>query len=55
VNVPLQSVCAGAVIQHGQLPSDPLVIGLVLRAVGPAPLTTPAPADCTSLRASGSG
>jgi pimeloyl-ACP methyl ester carboxylesterase len=55
VNVALQSVCAGAVIQHGQLPSDPLVIGLVLRAVGPAPLTAPVLADCTSLRASGSG
>jgi triacylglycerol lipase len=55
VNVPLQSICAGAVIQHGQLPSDPLVIGLVLRAVGPAPLTAPVAADCTSLRASGSG
>lgn len=55
VNVPLQSVCAGAVIQHGQLPSDPLVIGLVLRAVGPAPLTTPGPADCTPLRSLGGG
>jgi triacylglycerol lipase len=54
VNVPLQSVCADAVIQHGQLPSDPLVIGIVLRAVGPAPLTAPGPADCTSLRALGS-
>ncbi len=51
VNVPLQSVCAGAVIQHGQLPSDPLVIGIVLRAVGPAPLTAATPADCASLRA----
>jgi triacylglycerol esterase/lipase EstA (alpha/beta hydrolase family) len=53
VNVPLQSVCPGAVIQHGQLPSDPLVIGIVLRAVGPSPLTAPGPGDCASLRALG--
>jgi triacylglycerol lipase len=54
VNVPLQSVCPGAVIQHSQLPSDPLVVGIVVRALGPAALTAPAAADCGSLRALGS-
>lgn len=54
VNVPLQTVCPGAVIQHGQLPSNPLVIGIVLRALVPGPLTPPAAADCASLRALGS-
>ncbi len=55
VNVPLQAVCPGAVIEHGQLPSDPLVIGIVLSELGPGPLTAPRPADCSVLRAVGSG
>ncbi|MGE5287512.1 MAG: esterase/lipase family protein [Micromonosporaceae bacterium] len=54
MNVPLQSVCPDAIIQHGQLPSDPLVVGIVLRALGPAPLTAPRASQCTSLRALGS-
>jgi triacylglycerol lipase len=53
LNIPLQSVCPGAVIEHGQLPSDPLVVGIVLRALGPAPLSAPHAADCTSLRVLG--
>ena len=43
VNVPLQSVCPNALIAHGQLPSQPLVIGIVLRALGAGPLTAPRP------------
>ena len=39
VNVPLQAVCPNAVIAHGQLPSDPLVIGIVLSELGPGPLS----------------
>jgi triacylglycerol lipase len=54
VNVPLQSVCPAAVIAHGQLPSDPLVIGIVLRALGPGPLTAPHQANCAALQALGS-
>jgi triacylglycerol lipase len=50
VNVPLQSVCPNLVVQHGQLPVDPLVIGIVLRALGPGPLTAPGQADCTTLQ-----
>jgi triacylglycerol lipase len=53
VNVAVQQVCADASVQHGQLPSDPLVIGLVLRALGTAALRVPAPADCAALRATG--
>jgi hypothetical protein len=55
VNVELQSVCADATVQHGQLPTDPLVTGLVLRDLDAAdPLTTaPGPADCATLRATG--
>lgn len=50
VNVPLQSVCPDARTGHGDLPTDPLVTGLVLRALGPAPLRPPGPADCAPLR-----
>ena len=55
VNIPLQSVCPDAVIQHGDLPTNPLVIGIVLRALGPGRLTVPGILDCASLEALGSG
>jgi triacylglycerol lipase len=55
VNVPLQAVCPNAVIAHGQLPSDPLVIGIVLSELGPGPLSTPRQTECSMLRAIGSG
>jgi pimeloyl-ACP methyl ester carboxylesterase len=42
VNVAMQSVCPGARISHGALPTDPLVTALVLQGVGAAPLTAPA-------------
>jgi hypothetical protein len=42
VNVAVQDVCPGTTLQHGQLPSDPLVTSLVLRALGTALLTAPA-------------
>ena len=53
VNVAVQDVCADSRVQHGQLPSDPLVIGLVLRALGTGELTTPGPSDCAALRDAG--
>jgi triacylglycerol esterase/lipase EstA (alpha/beta hydrolase family) len=53
VNVPLQDVCADAVVAHSQLPSDPLVTGLVLRAIGKGPLAEPGAGDCAPLRAEG--
>jgi triacylglycerol lipase len=49
VNVPLQSVCPGVSIQHGQLPTAPLVVGIVLRALRGAALTQLTPADCHAL------
>jgi len=55
VNLPVQSVCPGIVISHGQLPVSPLVIGIVLRALGSGPLTTPGRADCTELQELGKG
>ena len=53
VNVPLQSVCPGADIQHSQLPTAPLVVGLVLRALASNRLTAPPPGDCATLRSAG--
>ncbi len=50
VSVELQAVCPDAVVAHGDLPTDPLVTGLVLRALRSTPLTAPTPADCTPLR-----
>jgi len=50
VNVSLQQICPDAVVTHAQLPTDPLVTGIMLRALGDAPMTAPAATDCTRLR-----
>jgi triacylglycerol lipase len=51
VNVELQSVCPDDQVRHGGLPDDPLVAGLVARAIGPAALTAPPPpSQCSALR-----
>jgi pimeloyl-ACP methyl ester carboxylesterase len=50
VNVPLQSVCPGINIGHGQLPTSALVTGIVLQALGAAPLAGPDPSQCQSLQ-----
>jgi pimeloyl-ACP methyl ester carboxylesterase len=55
VNVPLQSVCPGVDIQHSQLPTAPLVVGLVLRELAGGPVSAPAPGSCASLESAGSG
>jgi len=56
VNVPLQSLCPGVRVDHGSLPRDPAVAGLVLEglstAVSDPPGLNPS-GDCTSLRAAG--
>ena len=47
VNIPVQSICAGAQLDHGNLPRDPVVQSLVLTALAPgrptAPTTCPTP------------
>ncbi|HEY2241181.1 MAG TPA: hypothetical protein VGI21_20430 [Streptosporangiaceae bacterium] len=50
VNVPLQSVCAGINVGHGQLPTSALVTGIVLRALGAAALADPGASQCQSLQ-----
>jgi triacylglycerol lipase len=51
VNVAVQSVCSDAQVSHSELPTDPAVVGMVLRALGTAPLAAPAPSQCSALRA----
>jgi triacylglycerol lipase len=53
VNVPLQSICPGVSIGHGQLPTAPLVVGIVLRTLGSTALAPPSPSDCHSLQTLG--
>ena len=53
VNVPLQSVCPGVDIQHGQLPTAPLVVGIVLRALASGHVSAPAPGSCAALQTLG--
>jgi triacylglycerol esterase/lipase EstA (alpha/beta hydrolase family) len=53
VDVPVQSVCPGARVSHSQLPTDPVVAGLVLEAVSTGPLGTGG--ACADLRAAGAG
>jgi triacylglycerol lipase len=53
VNVALQSVCPGVDIQHSQLPTAPLVVGVVLRELAGNRVTAPAPGDCAAFQALG--
>jgi triacylglycerol lipase len=54
VNVAVQDICPDSTVQHGQLPTDPLVVALVLRHLGVAPLTAaPPPSACAQLRRTG--
>ena len=53
VNVPLQTICPGVTIGHGQLPTAPLVVGIVLRTLTSARLAAPGPSDCRALQALG--
>jgi triacylglycerol lipase len=53
VNVPLQTICPGVTIGHGQLPTAPLVVGIVLRTLTSARLAAPSPSDCRALQALG--
>jgi pimeloyl-ACP methyl ester carboxylesterase len=55
VNVPLQSICPGAAISHSQLPTAPLVDGIVLRTLAVGRVTAPLPAQCASLEDGPSG
>jgi hypothetical protein len=50
---PTSAVLTGAVSlsAHGQLPTDPVVVGIVLRALGTGPIAAAGAASCAALRA----
>jgi triacylglycerol lipase len=48
-DIVLQDVCAGSAAEHGTLPTDPLVTGLVLAELGTGPVSRPGSADCARL------
>jgi triacylglycerol esterase/lipase EstA (alpha/beta hydrolase family) len=52
LNIPVQSVCAGARVGHGDLPTDPLVERMVLTELAAGRPTPLGPSDCDRLRAS---
>ncbi|HEY4019635.1 MAG TPA: lipase, partial [Pseudonocardiaceae bacterium] len=54
VNVPVQQVCPSEQVAHSQLPTDPLVTGIVLTELSAPSVTAPNPAQCQALRAKGS-
>ncbi len=49
VNVVAQSICPRETISHSGLPTDPLVVGLVLTALSGDTMATPVPGDCSRL------
>lgn len=56
VNVRVQDICADADVGHGELPTDPLVVGVIVRALGGTPLEEPPEsARCSDLRETGQG
>ena len=50
LELPVQSVCADSQVQHGQLPSDALVQGMVLAELAAGPPVELGPGDCARLR-----
>jgi triacylglycerol lipase len=53
VQVQVQAVCPGARVTHSALPTDPIVTGLVLRALSADPLGTEVTGGCAQVRAAG--
>ncbi|MDQ1487239.1 MAG: triacylglycerol lipase [Actinomycetota bacterium] len=54
-NIALQNVCADDAVTHIDLPADPLVAGLTLKALGVAAMPSPSASDCSGLRSLGAG
>ncbi len=49
LEIVVQDVCPGAQVDHGQLPTAPVMQGLVLRALDVPLMTEPTPSDCAAL------
>jgi pimeloyl-ACP methyl ester carboxylesterase len=52
VNLTVQDVCPGRRVQHGELPRDAAVQGLVVRALAVPTFVPPAPSECAAVLAS---
>jgi hypothetical protein len=50
-DLPVQSVCPAEQVSHSQLPTDPAVTGIVLRALGTGPIGSAGATSCSALRA----
>ena len=50
LNIVVQDVCKDAQVDHGQLPTDRAMQGLVLRALGVPLMTAPSEGDCAAVR-----
>jgi triacylglycerol lipase len=46
MDVLVQSVCPAARVSHSELPTNPVVVAMVLQALGRGPLARPTAADC---------
>jgi hypothetical protein len=46
LDVPVQAVCPDRQVSHEQLPADPAVVAMVLRAIGREPMRYPTAATC---------
>ncbi len=46
IDEPVQAVCPALTVSHSQLPTSPAVVGMVLAAIGRAPLARPARSAC---------
>ncbi len=46
MDVPVQSICPALAVSHTELPSNPVVITMVLAAIGPSALARPTAAAC---------
>jgi triacylglycerol esterase/lipase EstA (alpha/beta hydrolase family) len=53
LNVPVQQICPGVQVSHSELPSNPLVAGIVLAALNNPRMSAPLPAQCQTLTADG--
>lgn len=53
VNVPLQGICPAVRVSHSDLPSAPLVDGIVLAALDGPRMAAPTPGQCAALTARG--
>jgi triacylglycerol lipase len=48
-NMSVQGICHGEQVDHGSMPTDPAVAGIVVRALAAGPFSPPTPTDCSAV------